>query len=177
MIIEEQVVLVDLQGRALGLQEKMQAHRDGSLHLAFSVLLYRETTQGIEFLMQQRALGKYHSGGLWTNTCCSHPRQGETLEQAGLRRLTEEMGIVGLESLDDIASFDYQALLDKQSSQYHVLIANGAELVIIPNPEEVAFYRWWSKADLELRVVDTPELFTAWCPQVLLNAMNALSSQ
>lgn len=180
MIIEEQVVLVDQQGRALGLQEKMQAHRDGSLHLAFSVLLYRETTQGIEFLMQQRALGKYHSGGLWTNTCCSHPRQGETLEQAGLRRLTEEMGIVGLESLDDIASFVYRAELDNQLIEHeldHVLIANGAELVIIPNPEEVASYRWWSKADLELRVVDTPELFTAWCPQVLLNAMNALSSQ
>lgn len=173
-MIEEQVVLVDPQGRVLGLQEKMQAHRDGALHLAFSVLLYRESAGGREFLMQQRARGKYHSGGLWTNTCCSHPRQGETLEQAGLRRLQEEMGIAGIERLEDIATFLYRAELDNQLVEHeldHVLVAGVSGLVIEPNPDEVMDYRWWPEAELEQAVAQTPQRFTAWFPQVLAHAL------
>ncbi|WP_064605928.1 isopentenyl-diphosphate Delta-isomerase [Photobacterium sp. J15] len=167
--MEEQVVLVDPQGSVLGLQEKMQAHRDGALHLAFSVLLYRETGNGKEFLMQQRAMGKYHSGGLWTNTCCSHPRQGETLEQAGLRRLEEEMGIVDLEHLEDVAAFVYRAELDNQLVEHeldHVLVAGVSELEVTPNADEVMAYRWWPQAELEQALESEPHRFTAWFGKV-----------
>ncbi|MEJ2765748.1 isopentenyl-diphosphate Delta-isomerase [Photobacterium sp. MCCC 1A19761] len=169
-MILEQVVLVDPQGRVLGSQEKMQAHRDGALHLAFSVLLYRETPHGRAYLMQQRALDKYHSGGLWTNTCCSHPRQEETLAQAGIRRLAEEMGITEVAQLEDIAHFVYRAELDNQLIEHeldHVLVACVASLTVAPNPDEVMAHRWWSEKELVQAVAETPEQFTAWFPQVL----------
>ncbi|UTV27384.1 isopentenyl-diphosphate Delta-isomerase [Photobacterium atrarenae] len=173
---QEQVVLVDPQGRILGSQEKMQAHRDGALHLAFSVLLYRERAGGREFLMQQRARGKYHSGGLWTNTCCSHPRQEEPLEQAGIRRLAEEMGITGVTRLDDIARFIYRAELDNQLIEHeldHVLVACVSGLEIVPNPDEVMAHCWWPEEKLAQAVVETPERFTAWFPQVLAYVQEA----
>lgn len=169
IMIEEQVVLVDPQGRELGVQEKMQAHRDGALHLAFSVLLYRDGVVGREYLLQQRAMDKYHSGGLWTNTCCSHPRQGETMAQAGIRRLGEEMGIYEVEQLDDIASFVYRAELDNQLIEHeldHVLIA-AADVAVEPNPAEVMAYRWWPQAELSQAVAEHPAQFTAWFSQVL----------
>lgn len=170
---QEQVVLVDPQGRMLGSQEKMQAHRDGALHLAFSVLLYRECAGGREYLLQQRARGKYHSGGLWTNTCCSHPRRGETLSQAGIRRLAEEMGITGVTHLDDIARFIYRAELDNQLIEHeldHVLIARVSALELNPNPDEVMAHCWWPEAELAQAVAETPARFTAWFPQVLAYA-------
>ncbi|MGF1682057.1 isopentenyl-diphosphate Delta-isomerase [Photobacterium minamisatsumaniensis] len=169
-MINEQVILVDPQGKELGEKEKMQAHRDGDLHLAFSVLIYRQNAGQREYLMQQRALGKYHSGGLWTNSCCSHPRKGETMEQAGIRRLQEEMGVVGINQLDDIASFLYRAELDNHLVEHeldHILVHQVSELVIDPNPEEVMSYRWWPSGDLMQSVEQSPELFTAWFPQVL----------
>ncbi|MGF1725226.1 isopentenyl-diphosphate Delta-isomerase [Photobacterium nomapromontoriensis] len=168
-MIEELVILVDPQGRELGAQEKMQAHRDGALHLAFSVLLYRNRATGREYLLQQRAMDKYHSGGLWTNTCCSHPRLGETMEQAGIRRLAEEMGIVDVEQLDDIANFIYQAKLDNQLVEHeldHVLVAES-DVIVEPNPAEVMAYRWWPQADLAQAVAKHPTQFTAWFNQVL----------
>ena len=90
MLKEEEVILVDSNDIELGTMGKMEAHRKGELHRAFSVFIFN--TKG-ELLMQQRALEKYHSGGLWTNTCCSHPRKGETTLNAALRRMQEEMGI------------------------------------------------------------------------------------
>ncbi|MEC6798415.1 MULTISPECIES: isopentenyl-diphosphate Delta-isomerase [Photobacterium] len=167
---EEYVVLVDEQGHELGLQEKMQAHRDGTLHLAFSVLLYRDTPSGREYLLHQRALEKYHSGGLWTNTCCSHPRKGESFSQAGIRRLQEEMGITLPTKLTDVGHFCYYAKLDQQLIEHeldHVLIANGDGLVFTPNTAEVMAYRWWSIAELQLQLQQAPQLFTAWFAQVL----------
>ncbi|MDV5171012.1 isopentenyl-diphosphate Delta-isomerase [Photobacterium rosenbergii] len=169
-MIEEQVILVDPQGRELGVEEKMQAHRDGVLHLAFSVLLYRDGDNEREFLMQQRALGKYHSGGLWTNTCCSHPRREETMEQAGIRRLAEEMGIVDIRALSDVASFVYHAELDNDLIEHeldHVLVAEAANIAITPNLNEVLTYRWWTQSELQVALDQEPERFTAWFPQVL----------
>ncbi|MCQ1060633.1 isopentenyl-diphosphate Delta-isomerase [Photobacterium sp. DNB23_23_1] len=173
-MIEEQVILVDPQGRELGVQEKMQAHRDGVLHLAFSVLLYRDGGNEREFLMHQRALGKYHSGGLWTNTCCSHPRLGESMAQAGIRRLEEEMGIVDIRTLSDVASFVYRAELDNDLVEHeldHVLMAPASDIVINPNPEEVLAYRWWAQSELLAALDQEPHLFTAWFPQVLVLAL------
>ncbi|PSW15172.1 isopentenyl-diphosphate Delta-isomerase [Photobacterium sanctipauli] len=174
-MIEEQVILVDPQGRELGEKEKMQAHRDGDLHLAFSVLLYRNRSDQREYLMHQRALGKYHSGGLWTNTCCSHPRVGETFAQAGIRRLEEEMGITAVQQLTDIGHFVYRAELDSQLVEHeldHILVAQVDELTVSPHPDEVMAYRWWPSGELAQAVVDTPELFTAWFPQVLAETEN-----
>ena len=88
--MEEQVVLVNTLDEAQGTMEKMAAHRKGALHRAFSVFILNSKGQ---LLLQQRAHHKYHSGGLWTNTCCSHPRDGETVIEAGIRRLQEEMGM------------------------------------------------------------------------------------
>ena len=175
---EEYVVLVDEQGHELGLQEKMQAHRDGTLHLAFSVLLYRDTPSGREYLLHQRALEKYHSGGLWTNTCCSHPRQGESFSQAGIRRLQEEMGITLSTHLIDVGHFSYYATLDQQLIEHeldHVLIAKGDGLVFTPNAAEVMAYRWWSIAELQLQLQQAPQLFTAWFAQVLAIAEQSYS--
>ena len=167
---EEHVILVDEHGSAVGTQEKMQAHRDGALHLAFSVLLYRDGVAGREYLLQQRAMGKYHSGGLWTNTCCSHPRQNETFAQAGIRRLAEEMGITGVTALTDIGDFIYRADLDNDLVEHeldHVLVADAANITVLPNPDEVMAYRWWPEADLQHTMTAEPALFTAWFPQVL----------
>lgn len=166
---EEQVVLVDEQGQYQGLKEKMQAHLDGDLHLAFSVLLYRDTELGREYLLQQREMNKYHSGGLWTNTCCSHPRLNETIEQAGIRRLQEEMGIVADFELTDIGHFCYRAQLDNELVEHeldHILVASTPNVVVNPNPQEVMAYRWWSEAEIKQGMSLPTPLFTAWFSDV-----------
>ncbi len=166
---KEQVVLVTPEGETIGLQEKMQAHYDGQLHLAFSVLLFREGQDEREYLLHQRALGKYHSGGLWTNTCCSHPRQDESFVAAGIRRLEEEMGIAEPLPLQDIATFLYRAELDNGLVEHeldHVLIANCGPLNINPSEDEVMAYHWWPESELAAALADKPANFTAWFPQV-----------
>ncbi len=174
IMTEEYVILVDSQGEFQGLQEKMAAHKEGALHLAFSVLLYRNTPSGREYLLQQRAMHKYHSGGLWTNTCCSHPRQHESIEQAGIRRLAEEMGITDVNALTDIGHFCYHATLDNQLFEHeldHVLVADAGEISVVPNPDEVMDYRWWKEEDIKQALVSQPELFTAWFSQVFAFAI------
>lgn len=166
---KEYVVLVDNQGEFQGLQEKMAAHREGALHLAFSVLLYRDGEAGREYLLHQRAQHKYHSGGLWTNTCCSHPRQHESVEQAGIRRLAEEMGITQVSALTNVGHFCYHAQLDNQLSEHeldHVLVAKVGDLSFTPSPEEVMAYRWWPEQEIKMALVSEPERFTAWFSQV-----------
>ena len=103
----EQVVLVDEQDQEVGLMEKLEAHEKGRLHRAFSVLLFNSKD---EFLIQKRANHKYHSGGLWSNSCCSHPRPGEAIEEAGRRRLLEEINIEA--KVTKAFHFEYRAELD-----------------------------------------------------------------
>src|SRR3954454_14617983 len=103
----EEVILVDWQDVQVGRMEKMEAHRKGVLHRAFSVFIFNDHQ---EMLLQQRAIGKYHSGGLWTNACCSHPRPGEETEAAAIRRLDEELGFST--SLTKIFDFHYNAAFD-----------------------------------------------------------------
>ncbi|KDM92435.1 isopentenyl-diphosphate Delta-isomerase [Photobacterium galatheae] len=175
---QEFVILVNQAGEHQGLAEKMQAHRDGLLHLAFSVLLYRETQTGREFLLQQRALEKYHSGGLWTNTCCSHPREGESLQQAATRRLGEEMGINDVVHVDEVARFVYRAALDNDLVEHEldaVLVAEVPALAVAPNPEEVMAYRWWPEAELSAHLAQSPETFTAWFSEVYRQTLASLS--
>lgn len=155
----EKVILVDEQDNALGLMEKMEAHRKGVLHRAFSVFVLNEKG---ELMLQQRASQKYHSGELWTNTCCSHPRDGETSEEAAHRRLMEEMGFdcdikKGLE-------FTYRAELDKGMIEHeydHLFIGRyDGEPEI--NHDEVMAWKWMNIDLLSKDIVDNPNNYTEW---------------
>jgi isopentenyl-diphosphate delta-isomerase len=155
----ENVILVDSQDQALGLMEKMEAHEKGLLHRAFSVFIFNDKG---EMMLQRRALDKYHSGGLWTNTCCSHPRDGESLEDAGRRRLIEEMGFEV--PLKYGFHFIYHAPLEHGLTEHeldHVLFGhyNGAPQV---NPEEVCDWKYVSLGVLQQDISENPNNYTAW---------------
>jgi isopentenyl-diphosphate Delta-isomerase len=154
----EQVILVDAQDREVGQMEKQEAHEKGMLHRAFSVFVYN--SQG-ELLLQRRALDKYHSGGLWTNTCCSHPRPGEGNLEAATRRLREEMGIVC--TLQHAFSFIYhQQVGDLTEHELdHVFIGTYDGLPII-NSEEVAEWKTIAVSDLLEEMQAYPDKFTVW---------------
>ncbi|HLP56786.1 MAG TPA: isopentenyl-diphosphate Delta-isomerase [Fluviicola sp.] len=155
----QEVILVDSNDRPVGTMEKMEAHQKGLLHRAFSVFIFNDNN---ELLLQQRALEKYHSGGLWTNTCCSHPAPDESLEAAGARRLQEEMGFSA--ALSRRFAFEYRVDLDNQLIEHeydHVLTGtyNGE---ILPDPQEVMAFRWISMNDLLAEVKQHPDRFTSW---------------
>jgi isopentenyl-diphosphate delta-isomerase len=155
----DRVILVDERDRPLGTAPKLDAHRDGRLHRAFSVLVFNDAG---ELLLQQRAPGKYHSGGLWSNTCCSHPRPGEGVLEAGRRRLREEMGFEC--PLRHQTSFVYRADVGSGLIEHeldHVLLGywDGEPL---PDPAEVHSWAWVPLADLRLEVRRHPDRFTVW---------------
>ena len=153
------VVLVDRDDVAVGTMEKMQAHRDGLLHRAFSVFVFRPDGR---MLLQQRAVAKYHSGGLWTNTCCSHPYPGEDVADAAHRRLREEMGFDC--ELHHAFSFIYRAELDGGLSEHeldHVFVGRSED-VPEPDPEEVESWREVRLDDLDRELATDPERFTVW---------------
>jgi isopentenyl-diphosphate delta-isomerase len=155
----EYVILVDPLDNELGTMEKMEAHEKGLLHRAFSVFLFN--SQG-DMLLQKRALGKYHSPGLWTNACCSHPRLGELVEDAAKRRLVEEMGIHA--SIEFSFQFSYEAKLDQGLTEHeldHVYIGIY-EGVINPNEQEVSDYLYMPIEDVKNRMEQSPEDFTVW---------------
>ena len=155
----EQVILVDVDDCEIGLMEIMEAHKQAVLHRAFSVFLFN--TQG-KMLLQQRALTKYHSAGLWTNTCCSHPRPGETLENAVSRRLMEEMGITA--KVSKAFDFIYQAALPDHLNEHefdHVFIGNFDDEVR-PNHLEVANFVYQSMEEIAANLQSHPEKYTVW---------------
>jgi len=155
----EQVILVDKDDCEIGVMEKMEAHKQSVLHRAFSVFLFNP--QG-KMLLQQRALTKYHSAGLWTNTCCSHPRPGETLENAVARRLMEEMGITT--KVSKAFDFIYHAELPDNLNEYefdHVFIGNYDDEVR-PNHLEVANFVYQSIEEVEANLQSHPEKYTVW---------------
>lgn len=155
----EQVILVDKDDCEIGVMEKMEAHKQAVLHRAFSVFLFNP--QG-KMLLQQRALTKYHSAGLWTNTCCSHPRPGETLENAVTRRLIEEMGITA--KVSKAFDFIYQAELPDNLNEYefdHVFIGNY-DADVRPNHLEVANFVYQSIEEVEANLQSHPEKYTVW---------------
>ena len=155
----EQVILVDEQDRPIGLMEKQAAHIGPHLHRAFSVFIFN--SKG-ELLLQQRALSKYHSPGLWTNTCCSHPRAGETLEEATSRRLKEEMGMSC--PIHEVYTFIYMAPVGQGLTEHefdHVFIGQSDDIPSI-NTEEVASWKYMSIDDLEKDIELYPGLYTEW---------------
>tara|TARA_A100001011_G_scaffold12781_3_gene13826 strand:- start:1695 stop:2216 length:522 start_codon:yes stop_codon:yes gene_type:complete len=157
--MEEQVILVDACDHQIGLMPKMEAHEKGVLHRAFSVFILNDKG---ELMLQKRALHKYHSPGLWTNTCCSHQRDGETNINAGKRRLYEEMGFVS--ELQEITSFIYKAPFDNGLTEHeldHVMIGkhNGPPKI---NREEVADWKWMPVSEIHKDIIAHPERYTAW---------------
>jgi isopentenyl-diphosphate Delta-isomerase len=157
--VMEKVILVDEADNVLGEMEKMEAHRKGILHRAFSVFVMNSKNH---LLLQRRALGKYHSPGLWTNTCCSHPRAGENVPEAAHRRLFEEMGFDC--PLDSVFSFIYHAKFDNGLTEHeldHVLIGFSDEKPMI-NTEEVNEFKWMSIPDIATSIRANPEIYTVW---------------
>ncbi len=153
------VILVDTRDRVTGTMEKMEAHEKAVLHRAFSVFLFN--LKG-EMLLQQRALSKYHSGGLWTNACCSHPAPGEETAAAARRRLGEELGI----DLDVTKVFDfvYRAEFDNGLTEHefdHVFTGSWEGPVEF-NPDEVMAIRYLSMEALRESIAKEPEIYTAW---------------
>jgi len=156
---EEQVILVNELDEQIGLMPKMEAHEKALLHRAFSVFVFNSNK---EMLLQQRALGKYHSPGLWTNTCCSHQREGETNLDAGKRRLQEEMGFTT--NLKETISFIYKAPFDNGLTEHeldHILLGDYNEDPII-NPDEVEAFKWMKTESVKEDILQNPQLYTAW---------------
>jgi isopentenyl-diphosphate delta-isomerase len=142
-----------------GTMEKMEAHRQGVLHRAFSIYLFNENNM---LLLQKRATSKYHSGGLWTNTCCGHPRPGELIEVAAIRRLQEEMGLSA--SLEMILRFPYKVQLDKGMTEHellHVFIGKTENEPAI-NPEEVEEWEFVPSNKIQNALQQHPENYTEW---------------
>ena len=158
------VILVDENDVAFGTMEKLEAHRKALLHRAVSVFIFN--TSG-SWLLQQRARNKYHSNGLWTNTCCTHPYPGESNLEAAQRRLKEEMGMQC--SLREIFHFTYKDALDNGFTEYeldHVFIGISDEAPKI-NPDEVMDYRYISLAGLKKELSQHPENFTVWFRKIV----------
>lgn len=165
---EEKVVLVDEYNVVLGTMEKLEAHQKGLLHRAFSVLLYNEAG---EMLIQRRALGKYHTPGLWTNACCSHPREGEEVTAAASRRLREELGIeIPPEGLQVKGHFVYMASFDNGLTEHEydtMVVGHFDGRVENFNPEEVGAVRWIDMETLKFEIKENPEKFTPWFKEII----------
>ena len=158
-MIEENVILVNEKDEPIGLMPKMEAHEKAVLHRAFSVFVLNNKN---DIMLQQRAHHKYHSPLLWTNTCCSHQREGETNIQAGSRRLFEEMGFQT--DLKELFHFIYKAPFDNGLTEHeldHVMIGYYNDAPSI-NPEEVEDWKWMPIEAVKSDIQNNPDLYTIW---------------
>lgn len=166
------VILVDQADRPVGRMEKQEAHRKGLLHRAFSVFLL----DGSKLLIQRRALDKYHCGGLWSNTCCSHPAPGEPVLSAAERRLDEELGIKNAR-LRELDTFLYRAAFPNGLTEHeldHVLLGEYSGPVR-PDPMEIAQVRWIDLEELQRDLQAFPQWYTPWFPPALTLVLRHLS--
>ena len=155
----EEVILVNEQDQQIGIMEKMAAHIVPRLHRAFSIFIFNSNG---ELLLQQRAFSKYHSPGLWTNTCCSHPRNGETMEQATSRRLMEEMGMNC--DMHEVFTFIYKAPVGLGLIEHefdHVFFGESDDTPVI-NTDEVAAWKYMNLDDIAEDMKAHPECYTEW---------------
>ena len=169
---DDMMVLVDGLDRAVGAASKRKAHVQGLLHRAFSVVLVRDGMRGPELLLARRALCKYHSGGLWANSCCSHPRVGEQVLEAARRRVREELGCEAV-SLREVAAFVYRAEFENGLCEHeidHVLVGS-CDGEVTPDLSESDEVRWVDLEALAAELAGEPRAFTAWAPMVLSLAM------
>jgi len=153
------VILVDINDIPTGTMEKMEAHKKGELHRAYSILVFNSKN---ELLLQRRALNKYHSGGLWTNTCCSHPQPKENIEESAHKRLKEEMGFDCI--LKNVFHFVYKTELDNGLTEHeldHVFIGHYNDSPDI-NIQEVAEWKYSSIDEIKQDLKTKPGLYTAW---------------
>ncbi|MEP6675086.1 MAG: isopentenyl-diphosphate Delta-isomerase [Ferruginibacter sp.] len=153
------VILVNEEDEAIGSMEKMEAHQKAVLHRAFSIFIFN--SKG-EMLLQQRALTKYHSAGLWTNACCSHPQPGESTIDAASRRLQEEMGFSTV--IKKAFDFIYKAPFENGLTEYefdHVFIGNY-EAAIGANPHEVSDYCYKTMNEIKSSMISHPQKYTEW---------------
>ena len=158
-MVKENVVLVDTNDNPLGLMEKIEAHRKGLLHRAFSVFIIDDASR---LLLQKRSQTKYHSPGLWTNTCCSHPRHGEIVIDAANRRLLEEMGLSA--NLKHMFSFIYRAdfdngLIEHEFDHVFVGISNSDPII---NPDEVCDWKWTDLEKIKKDIIENSQHYTEW---------------
>lgn len=169
---DDMLVLVDGLDRKVGTATKLEAHVEGLLHRAFSVVLARDGDGGPELLLAKRSLAKYHSGGLWANTVCSHPRAGEELMDAACRRVREELGCDAAD-LREVTAFAYRAEFENGMCEYeydHVLVGRCVGEPD-PDPAEASEVRWVGFDELAAELAERPEAFAAWAPMVLTMAM------
>lgn len=162
------VILVDDRDQEIGIEEKLAAHQTGQLHRAFSVFVFRKQQSGYELLLQQRNFNKYHSPGLWTNSCCSHPRPGEEILFSAKNRLNEEMGLEI--ELEEAGSFIYKADVGNYLVEHefdHVLVGFTELSSFTINQDEVAAYRWIDIKSLENELNSQHHQFTKWFRQAL----------
>ena len=163
--MNDYVILVDENNNQIGLEEKILAHKKNLLHRAFSIFIFNDS---FEILLQKRAPNKYHSGNLWTNTCCSHPLENLSLVESAKKRLIEEMGIKA--NLNEVFSFIYQAKFGNGLSEYeydHVLFGISNNQPIL-NPDEAIDYKWIKISDLKAQIEKNPGNFTVWL-QIMIN--------
>ena len=155
----EYVILVDVHDNEIGVMEKLQAHKEGRLHRAFSVFIFNSNN---ELLLQQRALSKYHSAGLWTNTCCSHPRPNETIKDAANRRLFEEMGMSC--DLTIKTNFTYKASFENglTEHEFDYVLTGYTDQDPTINHEEVESYKWLPVAEIKKDMIVNPNNYTEW---------------
>lgn len=153
-----EIILVDENDNQIGTGEKLEVHRQGKLHRAFSVLIFNPKG---ELLLQKRAKSKYHSGGLWSNTCCSHPTVGERIKDSAERRLFEEMGIKT--KLKEIFSFVYKAKFeDLTEYEFDHVFEGRFNGNPNPEPEEAEDWKWMNLAELKKDIKENPKNYTEW---------------
>ena len=173
----EHVILVDSDDRFIGTMEKMEAHEKGALHRAFSVFLFGRRPEGLSTLLQRRADTKYHFSGLWSNTCCSHPRADETPLEAGLRRLSEELNITC--ELRAMGRFEYRAVCENGLIEHevdHLLMGWYDQPLVEPNETEVSAVKWMTVETLERELERNPAQFTPWLRMSFPIVKKALST-
>lgn len=163
----EQVILVDKNNKPIGTEEKIKTHQEGKLHRAFSIFIFNSSDQ---LLIQQRAKQKYHCGGIWSNTVCSHPRPEETYSQATHRRLKEEMGFDC--QMEKLFCFTYRAQFENGliENEYDCVFKGKFDGQPQPNPKEVMNYQWVSIPELEKDIVNHPDKYSIWL-KIALNKM------
>lgn len=165
------VILVNEFDDEIGVMEKLEAHQKGLLHRAFSVFIFNDKN---EMLLQKRALNKYHSGGLWTNTCCSHPSENESILDAGVRRLKEEMNYEA--DLHTSFSFIYKVALDNDLTEHeldHVLLGRSNENPVL-NRDEASNYKWISIEDVLTDLKENKNNYTYWFNLIMSQYSNEL---
>jgi isopentenyl-diphosphate delta-isomerase type 1 len=196
--MNDEIILIDEQDHEIGYGDKLEVHQKELLHRAFSIFIFDWTDY--KMLIQKRAGGKYHSGGLWTNACCSHPRKGETMDECLCQRLKEELGIDltfhvtdpdtcallldGSDVIYSCGSFQYFAKFDSLSENEldHVFLYSPtydgfSKNDFVPNPDEIDEIQWITIPELQIWMQEKPEEFTAWFPPAFELAHEVLCRQ